>query len=258
MYRRPGLGQTTAEVTSGLNFAAQTALLIPGAGPIIAGVLELGSAVASMFHIGAGRREADVIVPNQNALMSYLGQTTDLILVGKPTPSIYQLQVGFQNMITATQQFINFVQSPQFTDRRASGQALNSVMPYIDGSCGYPVPLPPPGQRFQPTQFNCVHWGDGTIGGVGTNGMLGAVQRAIVHLGGTLQPPAMVQNAIPGLAPPGSVNIPQPGLAPPLPPPGTVYGTPAPALAPLAGLEQIFSDPITLALIAAAVLLWPK
>jgi hypothetical protein len=158
------------------------------------------------------------------------------------------------------QQFISFVSSQHFTDRRASGQALNTVMPIVDGSCGYPVPLPPYGQRFQPTRFNCLTWGDGTIGGAGSNGILGAIQRAIVARGGTVQPAALLQNAIPQIGTPGSSTLPQPGLSTPMPPAATTWTPPPPytGTAPGMGLDSLLSDPITLGLIGAAILLWPK
>lgn len=136
----------------------------------------------SQFGIGAGRVEADIIVPVQNRLMYNLGLITDQIRIGQ-NPSLSTLQSLYATVRQQANNFIQFVLSAKFTDRRASGQALNTVMPYIDGTCGYAVPL---GMTAIPGRFNCLSWGDGTVGGVGTNGMLGAIGRAITGLGGTV------------------------------------------------------------------------
>lgn len=154
----------------------------------------------SSFGIGAGRAEADVIVPMQNRLMYNLGQITNAILTGQ-SPSLSALQVLYSNVQSLANNFIKFVLSAQFTDRRASGQALNTVMPYIDGSCGYPVPLP---SVATPSKSNCISWGDGTIGGVGTNGMLGALSRAIAAAGGTAPGGGVITN--PGTGTGGSFS----------------------------------------------------
>lgn len=146
--------------------------------------------ILSSSGIGAGRAEADVIVPMQNRLMYNLGQITDAIRTGQ-TPTLSTLLTLYSNVQSLANNFIKFVLSAQFTDRRASGQALNTVMPYIDGSCGYPVPLP---SQATPSKSNCISWGDGTIGGVGTNGMLGAIARAIANAGGTAPGGGVITN----------------------------------------------------------------
>lgn len=135
----------------------------------------------SQSGIGSGRAEADLIVPVQNRLLYQLDLITDQIRTGH-NPSVSTLESLYAQVVVLANNFITFVLSPRFVDRRASGQALNTVMPYIDGTCGYAVPL---SATATPTQFNCISWGDGTIGGIGTNGMLGALSRAILALGGS-------------------------------------------------------------------------
>jgi len=130
--------------------------------------------------IGSGRAEADVIVPVQNRLMTNLDAITAQILTGQH-PSVSTLMGLYSTVVTLANNFVAFVLSQRFTDRRASGQALNTVMPYINGTCGYQVPV---GFTPYPTQYNCISWGDGTIGGVGSDGMLGAISRAIGLAGG--------------------------------------------------------------------------
>ena len=141
------------------------------------------SAFENWIGIGAGRQEADLITPVQNNLSSRLGQITNGILTSQ-NPSVSQLQDYYRELWQLGVGFMEFVIQPVFTDRRASGQALNTIMPYIDGTCGYPEPL---GMSI-PTQVqnNCLAWGNGTVGGGGTNGMMGAVERAIVAQGGSV------------------------------------------------------------------------
>jgi hypothetical protein len=168
-------------VQTGLNF-------IPVIGPIISGAFFSGliTSFQSWLGIGAGRVEADLIVPKQNELVTKLDAVTAQFLVGR-SPTLGELDSMYRNVWQLAVGFMEFVDMRDFTDRRASGQALNTIMPYIDGTCGYPVPLP---LRIPyPAQANCLSWGDGTLGGVGTNGMLGALKRAIQAAGGT--PPTL-------------------------------------------------------------------
>jgi hypothetical protein len=231
-----------------------SAVPLPGAQEIGTVITEL----SGLFkNIGKGRTEADKITPNQNTMMNYLGKITDQIRTGQ-NPTVFQLQQLFMDVLAVSQQFIRFVSGTQFTDRRASGQALNTVMPYVDGSCGYPVPLPG-GLNFQPGQSNCITWGDGTIGGAGTTGMLGAIQRAIVARGGALPAPSLIQSPVPTIGTIGPGSLPQPGLLPaPAPPPPTaplpVQASPFVLTAGLSGL----ADPLTIGLVAVAIMLWPR
>lgn len=212
---------------------------IPGVGQIASVVLttfnQFLNQFESWFHIGAGRREADIIVPTQNSMMTALGGITNQILVGQ-NPGLDTLGSLYRQVWIMGVAFMEFVLQRQFTDRRASGQALNTVMPYIDGSCGYPEPV---GFTAQPSRYNCISWGDGTIGGVGTNGMLGALSRAIQQAGGTVQVlPTVQQAANQGIR---LSSIPMPGTIPGLP--ATIMGV---------------STPIALALGIGALVMYKK
>lgn len=173
--------------TSILRSIAAGVSFLPGVGSIgsiaIQAMTQALQGLLSWFHIGAGRTEANLIVPTQNNLMTALGGITDQIRTGM-NPSLDTLMSLYRQVWMIGTAFQEFVLQKTFTDRRASGQALNTIMPYIDGSCGYSVPV---GMTAVPSQQNCLSWGDGTIGGVGTNGMLGAIGRAIVADGGTIQ-----------------------------------------------------------------------
>lgn len=178
--------QGSDATTSVLQTISAGASMIPGIGTIASVVIStFGNYLKQMetwLHIGAGRKEADLIVPIQNNLMSSMGGVTNQILTGQ-LPSLGVLLQLYSQVWTSAVAFQEFVLQKQFKDRRASGQALNTIMPYMDGSCGYAVPV---GFTATPSQFNCLQWGNGTIGGVGSNGMLGALGRAIVAAGGTI------------------------------------------------------------------------
>lgn len=168
-----------------LDMVSAGASAIPGVGPVAAitaqSVVQMIQQFGAWLGIGAGRHEADIIVPVQNNLMTSLGTITNQILTGS-TASADTLAGFYQQVWILGVAFQEFVLQKTFTDRRASGQALNTVMPYIDGSCGYPVPV---GPTATPGAQNCLTWGDGTLGGPGTNGMLGALGRAIANAGGS-------------------------------------------------------------------------
>lgn len=205
-----------------LQTAALGVNFVPGVGQLASvAITTLTTALAQFenwFHIGAGRREADIIVPVQNQMMDALGVITNQIMSGQ-NPSVDQLASFYRDVWQRAVGFQEFVLMRNFTDRRASGQALNTVMPYIDGSCGYAVPV---GFQATPSQWNCISWGDGTIGGIGQNGMLGAIARAITQRGGTVPAlPDLHQSANqgiprtnPGVIPGGGVPGVTPGYTP--------------------------------------------
>lgn len=161
--------------------------LVPGVGTLASSVISIFSTAIHAFEswlgIGAGRKEADLIIPVQNNIDSRLSQITSGILLGRNV-SVAELQAYYRELWQLGVGFQEFVLQPVFTDRRASGQALNTIMPYIDGTCGYPEPL---GMTI-PTgvQRDCLSWGNGTLGGPGNDGMMGAVERAILAKGGTV------------------------------------------------------------------------
>jgi len=104
-------------------------------------------------------------------------------------------------------------------------------MPYIDGTCGYAVPAQ---ATAIPSQSNCLTWGAGTIGGPGTNGMLGAIARAITSMGGDVPVlPDLHQSANSGINPSQIVTS-STGL------PATIMGVSTP-LALLIGVGVLFA-----------------
>lgn len=168
------------------------------------------AALEDYFNIGAGRTEADIIVPFQNEIMARLDEITDALV---RNPAASTLQAMYREVGEIGQRFRAFVSDSRLTDGRASEQALNDVMPYIDGSCGYHWPPP-----MMPDSRGCLRWGDGTPGGPGTDGMLGAIGRAIVRRGGMIPSPTVTQGpGVPSLSYPwpGTAQLPQAGTLPP-------------------------------------------
>jgi hypothetical protein len=77
--------------------------------------------------IGDGRREADVIVPVQNAIGERLAEiVSDQDRAGVTTLQNYHRELGMMSL-----QFQKFLSDPQFTDGRASKQAFNDIIPLI-------------------------------------------------------------------------------------------------------------------------------
>lgn len=211
--------------------------LIPVVGPFVQGAMQFADQLQTTLHIGFGRKEADVIVHDSNSganlFLSRLNIITDAMLVSS-NPTIEQLEDMFLAVYTMGEIYKRFVLSPQFTDRRASGQALNTMMPYIDGTCGYSVPL---GQKAYPSINDCgLVWGDNTAGGPGTDGMMGALARAIVLKGGRVPAPQITQGAGSSIA---TLAVPSIGLQPQsgwLPPNGQLVRTPVKTASSNAGL----------------------
>lgn len=241
----PSMGSGNMSLLQTISLGAN---FVPGVGQVASVVIQSAAQFIakfeSWFGIGAGRREADLIVPVQNDLMSALGLVTNQILLGQD-PSTDTLASLYRQVWARGVSFQEFVLMKNFTDRRASGQALNTVMPYIDGSCGYPVPV---GPTANPGSFNCISWGDGTVGGVGTNGMLGAIARAIQAKGGTIPSlPDLHQSANQGI---------------PITNPGTVPGGGVPGVTPGAGTTPMtimgVSTPLAVMIGMAALFLYKR
>lgn len=155
-----------------------------GWGAVIAAGILAANVLARM--IGRGRREADIIVPLQNQLINpqgtgQLDQITQVLVHNPNVPALQSMFSAVQRIASAFMEFIS--DTSRFTDGRASEQAANTIFPYIDGTCGFHWPPP-----MHPTQHDCLRWGAGTPGGDGTDGMLGALARAILRQGGTVPP----------------------------------------------------------------------
>ena len=178
-FQVPSIGTGNASL---INLVAAGMSQIPGIGAVAGPVSSFVAQAISL--IGKGRREADIIVPLQNQITAQLGTITNQFRTGT-NPSLGTLQQLYVQTWMLGVTFQEFVLQRAFTDRRASGQALNTLMPFIDGSSGYPVPL---GAQAFPGQQGTLRWGDGTLGGPGNDGILGALSRAIAAAGGTVPP----------------------------------------------------------------------
>jgi hypothetical protein len=227
----------------------QAGLISTGAGAVLAAAIGVGLALTKL--IGRGRTEADIIVPVQNQLINpqgtgQLDQITQMLV---RNPNVQGLSALYDQVQRIGGAFMEFIEDPAFNDGRASEQAANTIFPYINGTSGYHWPPP-----MKPTQGDCVRWGDGTPGGVGTDGMLGAIARAILRQGGTVPPPLLTQgygSTVPSLQYASSQNYPyivQSGTIPANAPLSPLRARSVPVIA--AGL-----DLPTLALLGGAVFL---
>jgi len=234
------LGQTNVSALS----APSTALLASGNPYLMIVGAALKAAQAILPFIGAGRREADAIVPFQNQVGAALAQINRDIA----TANIAALQSMYQVTIQIGNQFKAFVAQPQFTDGRASTQALNTIMPLIDGTCGYTS------KASGPTETNC-----GPSGPAGTNGTLGSIvyQINLLQGGATVAPPQLTQfngaSYYPTLQSPSTLGngntLPQPGTLP-------YYAPNNLASVPAAVVNTGLFDAGNTPLIVAAVLLF--
>jgi hypothetical protein len=161
---------TLRQVDAGVNEAATIAAAIPGVGQVVAGILVVGEQIINAIGIRAGADEADAITKVQTPL----GNQLVAINAAIPYASIPQLQTMYQAVVQLGQEFMQFVAGPVFTDGRASTQALNTIMPLINGTGEYTSKNSPPGGQ------HC-----GPAGG-GEDGILGSIQRQILQLGGSM------------------------------------------------------------------------
>jgi hypothetical protein len=195
-----------AATTLGPTGLVAAGLVSTGVGAALGAALAVGLALTKL--IGRGRQEADLIVPIQNQLINPQGsgQLDQITQVLVHRPSVMGLQALFDQVIRIGNAFMDFIEDPAFKDGRASEQAANTMFPYIDGSCGYHWPPP-----MKASQYGCLTWGDGTPGGPGMDGMLGAIQRAILAQGGAVAPLQPTQGwgtTLQRLAPQYSQNYP--------------------------------------------------
>lgn len=172
------------QVDQGVNAAASVAAMIPGVGPVVAGVLELGEMFVNAIGIRSGADEADVITKVQTPLGNALIAINNAIA----SASVPQLQTMFQAVYNMGQEFKQFVAGNQFTDGRASTQALNTIMPLIDGTGAYTSKASVPG---------CQHCGP--TGPAGSDGTLGSINYRLQQLGA---PPMAIQSTTAIMAPP--------------------------------------------------------
>jgi hypothetical protein len=159
---------TLQSVDAGISSAAQVSASIPGVGPIISGVLKIGEMLVNAIGIRSGADEADVITKVQTPLGNQLIAINNAIASATPD----ELVTMFQAVEQLGSEFRQFVASSVFTDGRASTQALNTIMPLIDGSGSYTSKNSQPG---------CIHCGP--LGPAGSDGTLGSINYRLVQLG---------------------------------------------------------------------------
>jgi hypothetical protein len=207
-------------VAAGTNF-------VPGVGPIaspLVGVIGTWfRALDNWLHIGGGRSEADLITKSpygniQDQVFQHIKSIGDQVTGSTPVPELQAFQRQLEQLRSAWLTFLS--NTTHFHDGRAPAQAANSIMPFLDGTCGYhwPPPLVPDWNTAcgtdHPTPFGnawVTDWGYGS-------GLLGVIKRRIVDAGGQLAPPQLTQGftGIPGLdtPTPGRAYLPQAGYLP--------------------------------------------
>lgn len=193
---------TLLAVDRGINEAASIAATIPGAGQIVAGVLIVGEQIINAIGIRSGADEADAITKVQTPL----GNQLIAINTAIPYANTQQLTTMFQAVRQLGSEFRAFVAQPVFTDGRASTQALNTIMPLVDGSGEYTSKNSDPG---------CMHCGPA---GGGEDGILGSIVRQLNMINPGqyyMAPPEVTQ---------GQMN----GYLPSLDSPSTMYGNSIP------------------------------
>jgi hypothetical protein len=154
-----------------------------GQSPVLvaSGVTSLIRSVVSIVSmIGKGRKEADAIVPVQNGFGNLLVQVNNAIA----TATVPELQAMAAEVENGWNQFRQFVAGPQFTDGRASTQALNTIGPLVDGSSGY----------ASKTGTGVILMNAGPLGPGGSSGTLGSIAYAVQLLYGA--DPTSTHNAL--------------------------------------------------------------
>ncbi len=121
-----------------LGFAPGVAIAATGStgvGLPLAAAIAAGTGILQMLHIRPGAREADAIVPVQNAIANDRGTgRLDEINRAIDSANVQGLQSMYAEVVQMARDFRAFVGDPKFTDGRASIQALDTLMPLIDGT----------------------------------------------------------------------------------------------------------------------------
>jgi len=137
-YQTPGLSGITDSMSTIAAFdpepISSSALQVAAtAGKVI-------SQIESFFGIGAGRREADQIVPIQNDLhYNVIKPVYDILeLSDKSGVSCQTLATLYQSAYAAWSKWIEFLHNTQWSDGRAAVQAENTLAPYWNTILGGP------------------------------------------------------------------------------------------------------------------------
>jgi hypothetical protein len=174
-----------------------------GTSQLASSVIHAFQTVEGWLNIGTGRNEADLIVPIQNAIGDRLVQMNNEIATSN-IPKLQSFILELQQMGTYFRNFVG--NKTKFPDGRASTQALNTIMPLIDGTN---------------STYNLVRADQGTTG---------SVTRRLQQIGGVLPPPTLTQ----GYGGEPSLQyqtqsypwLPQAGSLPPLAPLSSLKSTP--------------------------------
>jgi hypothetical protein len=124
-YNEGGLGLVNPGGSASGSQGAVSNLLdaVPVIGPFL-------STITNFLHIGAGRHEADQIVPTQNEFGDFLAKASAFVPVAS---NVAQLQQLAANLTQGWREFQIFVSNKQqFPDGRAGSQALASIGPLVD------------------------------------------------------------------------------------------------------------------------------
>jgi hypothetical protein len=189
----------------------------PATGPFAPALALVGSLapIIPFPEIGAGRKEADAIVPYQNAIGERLGEINRAI----PSANVSALQSFHSEVRQLGMDYYTFVLDPRFTadgDMRASLGGLNTLMQYIDGTGDYFLDadgIVKPGGIVLPGPL-----------GAASGGTLGTIEAQLLQLGAALyatQPPQLSQSyGVPRLdvPSPGHPYLPESGWIPPTAP----------------------------------------
>lgn len=85
----------------------------------------------SFLHIGAGRQEADQIVPYQNEVHYNVLAPISKALEG--TPDYYSLQSMYKTLTETESAWLRFLHETQWSDGRAAVQAEATLAPFFSG-----------------------------------------------------------------------------------------------------------------------------
>lgn len=118
------LGVTSSELQAGVsalkNFVTQAK--------------QLWHDLEDALGIGAGRREADVVVPVQNEVVSRIITPVSAYLTsinnGTITPTCTDLRVWYAQVLDAENSWLHFLHDTQWIDGRAADQAESTLLPY--------------------------------------------------------------------------------------------------------------------------------
>jgi hypothetical protein len=140
MGRRGGMGKYRGWTRRGLGDINDLAALDPE--PISSSILKIVGMISRLLGIGAGRMEADVIVPIQNEVVaSVIGPASAYLTPGQTTPDTSQLTQQdldvIQQALEKTERvWLDFLHNTSWKDGRAANQAETTLAPYFSGLLG--------------------------------------------------------------------------------------------------------------------------